>query len=190
MPDLSDTSFYGLDQLDYTGPQGEPGATGPVGPAGPQGPIGPQGIPGATGATGPTGPQGPQGDTGPTGAQGPEGPPGLTPPYILSGSFGSSPLSDEVILLHIVGDEFTLASGLPDVKLYVGNNPSAAFVLSLRLDGTPIGTITINTDGSFSTAQIGTGDITIPEDSIIELVAPTTVNPSVADVAVTIKGAR
>lgn len=190
MPDLSDTSFYGLDKVDYTGPQGPIGPQGPAGPAGPQGPQGPQGIPGATGPTGATGPQGPEGPTGATGPQGIPGEAGLTPPYILSAYCPAMPDADLPLLVHVSGEAFTIAAGLPDVKLYVGTNPTASYAVRLLLGGVHVATITINTDGSFSTSQVGTGDISVPEDTVVELVAPSSADATLKDVSITIKGIR
>lgn len=190
MTDLSDTSFYGLDKVDYTGPQGPVGPQGPAGPAGPTGPQGPQGIPGSTGATGATGPQGPQGEAGPTGPQGVQGEPGPVPPYLMSVYCPTLPDPDQALYVHVSGDDFVIAEGLPDVKLYVGVNPTASYAMRLLVAGVHVATITINTDGSFSTSQVGTGDISIPEDTIVELVAPASADATIAEVSITIKGIR
>lgn len=190
MTDLSDTSFYGLDKVDYTGPQGPEGPAGPAGPQGPIGPQGPQGFPGSPGATGATGPQGPQGAVGPTGPQGIQGVQGPPAPYILSFYAPEAPEAGKALLVHVAGDTFVLADGLPDVKLYVGVLPTAPFAIRLLLGGVQAATITINTDGSFSTTQVTPGDISVPEDTVVELVAPVVADATLKELTVTIKGNR
>lgn len=170
------------------GPMGPAGPTGATGPEGPAGPAGADGADGADGAVGPAGPAGPTGPAGADGATGPAGPPGSTA-YALGLSIVGKPTASEVLIVHAIAENLAFPANFSGSRGSCGINPTASFVLTLKKNGTTIGTITISTTGTFTFSTSGTAVSLVPGD-VLTLHAPATADATADQIAVTFLGTR
>lgn len=117
--------------------------------------------------------------------------------YRIGFFFTTTPAVSEVIAIHPVTDAFTLPANFasPDSKGACGTNPTASFVLDVQrsLAASPtsfssIGTITISTGGAFTFATASGTSKSIAAGDVIKIVAPSPVDATCANVAVTLKG--
>lgn len=181
----------------YTGPPGNQGSTGPTGVSGPTGttgptgsgptgptgtltgPTGPTGTTGATGAlTGPTGPSGgPTGSTGPTGVTGPTG-----TAYDVAVWVEGIPASNEKVFTIVAVRAFTLPINLTGSQAKSGVASTNNVSFTIQKNAVNIGTVVFNvsTTGSFvfgSATSFAVGDQ-------LQILAPSTSDPTLADIAI------
>lgn len=97
----------------------------------------------------------------------------------------TSPSSSEVLGVYVLTRTVLIPADFAGSQGAVGANPSSSFVLSVELDGSPIGTITISTGGAFtfstSSSEYGAG-----AGSTLAVIAPSTTNGSIARIALTL----
>ena len=106
--------------------------------------------------------------------------------YDLRLGFSATPTSDEVIDTFVTGRELTFPANFDSSVGVVGVNPTSTFDLLLKDDGTTIGTISISTGGTFTFTTVSGTEKVVSAGSVITLVAPTTVDATVAEAAITI----
>lgn len=110
--------------------------------------------------------------------------------YDLRFGFTSTPTTDQIIDTIMIGRAITLPADLTGSLGQVRTNPTASFDLLLKDDGTTIATINIATDGSFTFTTVSGTAKSIAAGSVLTLVAPTTVDATVADMTMTILGSE
>lgn len=71
----------------------------------------------------------------------------------------------------------------------IGTNPDSSFVMSVKDDGSEIGTVTVSTGGTFTFATTGNAEQTVASGSELTIVAPSgsPAEASAADIRVTLK---
>ena len=106
-------------------------------------------------------------------------------PYRVGTFFASEPAADALLLAHVVTDAFTLPAGLAGTRVSVGTNPSGTTVLSVRKNGTQVGTISISSAG-VATLAAATATAFAAGD-VLSIVAPAAGN-GLANVALTLRG--
>lgn len=106
----------------------------------------------------------------------------------ISFFFTSTPTSSEVLLLYTACESITLADDFAGSVGDVGTNPTASFALDVQKNGSSIGTITISTGGAFTFATTG-ASVSLVSGDQVKIVAPASVDATVADVSITLKGA-
>jgi hypothetical protein len=108
--------------------------------------------------------------------------------YNVPFAFTATPTANEVMLIHV----FTAAVVFPDewvgAQKSVGINPSASFVMTVKKNGSAVGSITIGTGGAVTFTTTGT-TVSFAAGDVLSVTAPSTVDPTVANVAITLKGA-
>lgn len=192
---VQNPSFHSVDgsQL-YTPVEGPTGPTGPEGPEGPQGPQGiqgPQGVDGPAGPTGPQGIQGIQGPQGPTGADGPTGPQGIqgaNSGYRYGGFAVGTITASEVLMDHVVTVAHTLPAAFANSKASVGSNPASSWVGDVQRNGASIGSITISTGGVATLATVGGTSKAIAVGDVLTVIAPASVDATIARLRFTFEG--
>jgi hypothetical protein len=104
--------------------------------------------------------------------------------------FTTTPTVSEVVALHVAADAFTFPANFatPDSKGSCGTNPTATFALDVQKNGSTIGTITISTGGVFTFATASGTSKSIAAGDVIKIVAPSPVDSTCANVAITLKG--
>lgn len=110
--------------------------------------------------------------------------------YRIGFFFTATPTASEVLAMHVVTQAITIPAnfGTPDSKGAVGTNPTASFALDVKKNGSSIGTITISTGGAFTFAT-GSGTAkSVSVGDVIQVVAPSTPDTTVANVAITLVG--
>ncbi len=111
------------------------------------------------------------------------------PPYWVPFFFTTTPVGDEILLIHTFGEEIDFLNDFAGSVGDVGTNPTASFVLTISIDGSDIGTITIATGGGITFVTTG-GALTVTTGQVMRVRGPTTPDATVANVSLTLKGAR
>jgi hypothetical protein len=93
------------------------------------------------------------------------------------------------LLLFVAEQAFTLAANLSASQVKVGTNPTATFALDLQQNGTTIGTISIATTGVATLTTVSGTAKAIAAGDLLKVVAPGTPDATIANVAITLKGA-
>lgn len=106
--------------------------------------------------------------------------------YRFGSFFTTTPVTNEVLLIHAVTDDFTLPANLVGSSFKITTNPSAAWSALLKKNGTTIATIAISTSGVVTCTS---SEVDIVVNDVLTLVAPTTVDGLIAGVGFTIRGA-
>jgi hypothetical protein len=157
---------------------------GSIGGSGITGPTGSAGLDGPTGSNGPTGSIGP---TGPASTvAGPTGPTGLSANiYDMSGGTIGAPTGSAVILRFTsVRTVFVSTTGN---EATAGTAATASAVFTLYVNGFSFGTMTFGAGSSVATFSIASTQTINPGD-IFTIVAPSSADATLADIALTIKG--
>lgn len=110
--------------------------------------------------------------------------------YDLRFGFTTTPTTDQIIDVIMIGRDITLPADLAGSLGQVGTNPTATFDLLLKDDGTTIATISISTGGVFTFTTVGGTTKSIATGSVLTLVAPTSVDATVADMTMTVLGSE
>lgn len=102
--------------------------------------------------------------------------------------FTTTPTVSEVLAIYIAADAFTLAANLSGSQVSVGTNPSATFAIDVQKNGSTIATISIATNGAVTLTTVSGTSKAIAAGDTIKFVAPSPVDTTCANVAVTLKG--
>lgn len=106
--------------------------------------------------------------------------------YDMRFGFTETPITDQVIDTVMVGRNITIPADMAGSLGRVGTNPTSSFAMLLKDDGTTIGTITVSTSGVFSFTTVSGTPKNVSSGSILTLVAPTSVDATVANMSMTI----
>lgn len=109
--------------------------------------------------------------------------------YVVPFGFTSAPTTDEVLLIHVFAETVDFADDWANSADTVGTNPTASFTLTLQKNGATIGTIVVSTGGAATFATTG-GATNFVAGDVLTVLAPTTVDATVANCAFTLKGTR
>lgn len=110
------------------------------------------------------------------------------PPYKVGAFFTTPPASSETLLIHAVVTPVTFKANFSDSHAYVGTNPAASFTMTVKKNGTAIGTININTSGVITFATTGGVSQSAVAGDVLTIEAPSSVDGTIANVAVTLLG--
>lgn len=110
-------------------------------------------------------------------------------PYSVPFGFTSTPISGEKLLLHVFAEAITFPDDFAGAQEYVGTNPAASFVMSVKQNGVAIGTITVSTLGVVTFATTA-GTAAFAVGDVMEITAPSPADTIAADMAFTLIGAR
>lgn len=111
-------------------------------------------------------------------------------PYDIGFFMSGKPGDNAVLMKLAVTRAFTMADDFAGSYGDVGTNPAASAVFTVRKNSSPIGTITVATNGSFTFATAGTGVETFVPGDIIDILGPTPQDASLEDVSVMLAGTR
>jgi hypothetical protein len=101
---------------------------------------------------------------------------------------GGPPTSSEVIGGSIIVRTVTFAANFSGSSGYIGTNPTGSFVISVKDDGSEIGTITISTLGAFTFATTSGTSKIVAAGSRLEFVAPASADATAAYILATLAG--
>jgi hypothetical protein len=107
---------------------------------------------------------------------------------LVSFFFTTTPTASEVLALYVAADAFTLPANLSGSQVKVGTNATATFALDLQQNGTSIGTISIATSGTATLTTTSGAAKSIAAGDVLKVVAPGTVDATIANVAINLKG--
>lgn len=88
--------------------------------------------------------------------------------------FTAAPAPNQVLFLHTVTEPCTLAADFAGSRGRAGTNPATAFTMTVGVNGTTVGTISISTAGAFTFNSTGEEIVLVPGDQI-SVTAPATV---------------
>lgn len=108
--------------------------------------------------------------------------------YAIAGFAVANILASEVLTDHEVVRACTLAANFFGSAVSVGTNPAASFVLRILRNGILVGTITISTAGGVLLATVNGAPVPLAVGDILSVIAPATVDPSIARLRYTLKG--
>lgn len=108
--------------------------------------------------------------------------------YDMRLGFKASPGANAVIDTIPVVRELTLPANLAGAVGIIGTNPTAPMVLSVKVDGTEVATITISTAGVFNFATTGGVVKVVGAGSILTIVGPASADATAANASITIPG--
>lgn len=103
--------------------------------------------------------------------------------------FTTTPTTSEVLAIYMVVESMTLAANFANAATYVGTNPTSSFVLTVKKNGSSVGTVTIATNGAVTLATSGGTAVSLASGDRLTLEAPATPDATVASVGITFKGA-
>lgn len=99
--------------------------------------------------------------------------------------FTSAPTANQILFMHTVTDACTLADDFAGSLGDVGVNPSSTYVMTVTVNGTTVGSISISSGGAFTFNTTG-GPVNLLPGDQIRVLAPTT--PGTAEnVSVTLR---
>lgn len=100
---------------------------------------------------------------------------------------GGTPGDGERIFAMEAATAFALNDDFAGSVGYIGTNPTASYVLTVKAAGATVGTVTVSTGGAFTFATSG-GAVSVAIGDLFEVVSQATADATAADVAVTFKG--
>lgn len=108
--------------------------------------------------------------------------------YRVGFFFTTSPLTSEVMSLHVVTDACTFPANFSASQGSCGTNPTGTFAIDVQKNGVSIGTISISTSGVFTfTTTSGTSKTLVAGD-VLKFMSPSSVDATLGNVAITIRG--
>lgn len=110
--------------------------------------------------------------------------------YLLPYGFSPTPNSGEVLLISVFADDVLFPINFSGSVGYVTTNPTASFAMDVQKNGVTVGTVTVGTDGSVSFATTGAVEVTFSSGDAMTVVAPATVDATIADCGFTFKGGK
>ena len=110
--------------------------------------------------------------------------------YLIEDFWPGTPNNNQTILMHVltpVTAEF--AAGLPGSKSRCKSAPIGAQVFSVRRNGIEVGTMTFGAGSSVAVFAAAAG-FKCNENDYLEVIAPASVDGSIANIAMTLKGSK
>lgn len=101
--------------------------------------------------------------------------------------FTTAPTASEVLAIYVSAEAMTLADDFAGSSARVGTNPTSSFVLTVKKNGSSVGTITISTAGAIAFATTGT-TVPLAAGDYLTVEAPSTPDATIANVAINLKG--
>lgn len=103
--------------------------------------------------------------------------------------FTETPDADEILGIIIADEDFTIPANFAgDQYVKVGTNPTSTYVITLKDDGTNIGTISISTAGVATFATGGGTSKAVAKGSVLQFVGQTTPDATIANVGAMLWG--
>jgi hypothetical protein len=106
--------------------------------------------------------------------------------YDMRFGFTTAPTTNQILDTVQIVRELTLPANMVGSIAKVGVNPTATFVMDLKDDGVTIGSISISTSGVATFTTTSGTEKTIAVGSQLTLVAPSTVDATVAQMSMTL----
>lgn len=109
-------------------------------------------------------------------------------PYDIGMYYPGAPTTSQVILTFTAVRQFELADDFAGLQGHTGTNPTSTWNADVQVNGGSIGTITFNTSGVIS--GVSTGPDVLAIGDYLEIIAPASVDATLADVNITLKATR
>lgn len=110
---------------------------------------------------------------------------GVGQPYDISCDYPGTPEADEVILRFVATRAYSLNADFAGLQGTIATNPTGSFVLTVKNEGTTIGTITISTGGSYTLATTSGTAKSFAIGEVLTVVAPSSADATAAGIAFT-----
>lgn len=109
--------------------------------------------------------------------------------YDIHSRIESVPTTAQVVLRAVLPRAITIADDLAGSRLKAGVAATAQTVFEVKKNGTVFGTITVAADGTTGTFATSGGSESCVAGDVITVVGPSTVDDTIAQIAIAIKGA-
>lgn len=112
----------------------------------------------------------------------------ISHPKEISVAYYGTPTSSEIIGKMIVANNLEFLANFSGSVGAVEVNPTATFAIDVQDDGVSIGTVSISTGGVFTFTTAGGTAQTVNAGSIIEFIAPASVDATISDIFIALSG--
>ena len=109
--------------------------------------------------------------------------------YSIPFGFTSPPTASEALLIHVFAEAVTLPDNFTGARSHVGVNPTATATLTVRQNGTSVGTISISTAGVATFNTTG-AEVVFAVGDVLRIDAQATPDTTLANCAFTLIGRR
>lgn len=103
--------------------------------------------------------------------------------------FGQPDASQE-IMRYVAPRRIFFTDDFLESRLDAGTAATAETVFDIQVDGVSVGDVTVAAAGTTGTFTTDSGDVTVEAGEVISIVAPGTPDTTIADISITLKGAR
>lgn len=111
-------------------------------------------------------------------------------PYDLAVFVPGVMSNDQLLFQHIVTRPFTLADDFAGSQMVAGVAATATTTLDIEKNGSGIGTVQITSGGVVTFATTGSGAESFAAGDVLTILAPSSADATLADVAITLSGKR
>lgn len=110
-------------------------------------------------------------------------------PFAIAGFSATGPTSSQILLDYLFVEDVTFADDFVGSRATVGTNPASTFTMDVRKNGVSVGSIQISS-GGVSTFTTTGGTVSFSAGDLLTVVAPSSVDGSIARLRFTLKGLR
>lgn len=96
------------------------------------------------------------------------------------------PTSSKLMFQFTIPDNWMLPGDMADSVGHIGTNPTAEFVMDVNVNGSGVGTITVDTDGAFTFETTDSNAVELIAGDKLTIVAPSSTDATAADISVTL----
>lgn len=109
--------------------------------------------------------------------------------YIVASFIPGTPSDSSLISQHVFADvNATFASGLSGSKAICENAPTAEVILSIRKNGSEVGTITFAS--AATSGVLSSSGFSCTEGDKLSIVSPASVNVNIQDITISLRGSK
>lgn len=108
--------------------------------------------------------------------------------YSVPFGFTTTPIVDEVLLIHVFAQPVTFAGNWVGARSSVGTNPASSWVLTLAKNGATVGTITVSAAGAVTFASTSGAPVSFAAGDVLRVTGPSPAGSGITNSAFTLLG--
>lgn len=110
--------------------------------------------------------------------------------YDLGVFISGQPGADQEVLRYVTPRRIFFVDDFLESRLNAGTAATDETEFTIKVDGTSVGTITVAASGTTGTFATSDGDLTVEAGEVLSIEAPSSVDSTLADISITLKGSR